>query len=161
MAVSMDLGDPSSPYGSVHPRDKEDVGARLALAGRAIAYSDNTVYYSGPLVQGATIAPPPPNSKTTYIIVTFRNIPAGDKIELRSPYGFELGCTAGSSTTFLPGTAVQVEGATSVDIDFPLCPEGSKMTSVRYAWMEDPCPFMKCAVYSGGLPSPPFIISLG
>ena len=53
MAVAMDLGDPTSPYGSIHPRDKQDVGARLALAGRAIAYGDTAVYYSGPIATAA------------------------------------------------------------------------------------------------------------
>ena len=45
MAVSMDLGDPTSPYGSVHPRDKQDVGARLSLAGRAVAFGDITKHW--------------------------------------------------------------------------------------------------------------------
>jgi len=53
MAVAMDLGDPTSPYGSVHPRDKQDVGARLSLAGRAVAFGDTTVYYSGPIATAA------------------------------------------------------------------------------------------------------------
>ena len=55
MAVAMDLGDPTSPYGSVHPRDKQDVGARLVLAGRAVAYGDSTVYYTGPIAKGAKL----------------------------------------------------------------------------------------------------------
>ena len=55
MAVAMDLGDPDSPYGSIHPRDKQDVAARLALAGRAIAYDDPLVYYTGPIAVEATL----------------------------------------------------------------------------------------------------------
>lgn len=51
MAVAMDLGDPTSPYGSVHPRDKQDVGARLVLSARAVVYNDETVDFQGPLVQ--------------------------------------------------------------------------------------------------------------
>ena len=159
MAVAMDLGDPTSPYGNIHPRDKQDVGARLALAGRAIAYGDNNIYYTGPLVKEVEIVPPPLGK--FMVSVSFHNIPAGDKIELRSPWGFEIGCMTDSKTTFLPGTARQGEGDTDLVVSFPQCPEGSRIASVRYAWMEDPCPFMKCAVYSGGLPSPPFIISLG
>ena len=54
MAVAMDLGDPGSLL-TVHPRDKQDVGMRLALAGRVIAYGDRAVYYTGPLVQTATL----------------------------------------------------------------------------------------------------------
>ncbi len=55
MAVAMDLGDPTSPYGSVHPRDKQDVGARLVLAGRSVAYGDHSVYYTGPLAKLAKL----------------------------------------------------------------------------------------------------------
>ena len=55
MAVTMDLGDPTSPYGSIHPRDKQDVGARLALAGRAVAYNDASIYYTGPIAKQAKL----------------------------------------------------------------------------------------------------------
>ena len=55
MAVAMDLGDPTSPYGSIHPRDKQDVGARLTLAGRAVAYGDTDVYYTGPIATKAKL----------------------------------------------------------------------------------------------------------
>ncbi len=55
MAVAIDLGDPTSPYGSVHPRDKSDVGLRLSIGARAIAYNDITVNYLGMLPQKATI----------------------------------------------------------------------------------------------------------
>ena len=49
MAVSMDLGNPFSPFKSRYPTDKKDVGIRLALAALNIAY-EKQVYYSGPLV---------------------------------------------------------------------------------------------------------------
>ena len=55
MAVAIDLGDPTSPFTSIHPRDKQDVGARLALAGRAIAYGDPLVYYTGPIAYEAIL----------------------------------------------------------------------------------------------------------
>ena len=55
MAVAMDLGDPDSPLGSIHPRDKQDVGARLVLSARAVAYKDDTSYYQGPLADSATL----------------------------------------------------------------------------------------------------------
>ena len=32
-----------------------------------------------------------------------------------------------------------------------------KFEAVRYAWSDYPCIMKKCAVYSGKLPSPPFI----
>ena len=55
MAVAMDLGDPQSPFGSVHPRDKQDVGSRLARSGRAVVYKDQTAYFQGPQAESATI----------------------------------------------------------------------------------------------------------
>lgn len=55
MAVAMDLGDPTSPFGSIHPRDKQDVGDRLSRAGLAVIYGDNSVYYKGPIATSATV----------------------------------------------------------------------------------------------------------
>ncbi len=55
MAVAIDLGDPTSPYGSVHPRDKQDVGSRLFRAGLAVVYGDSTVKYKGPIANQATV----------------------------------------------------------------------------------------------------------
>jgi hypothetical protein len=49
MAVSTDLADFSSPMGSIHPRHKIPVGDRLALGARAVAYSEEGVYYTGPI----------------------------------------------------------------------------------------------------------------
>ena len=49
MAVTMDLGNPYSPFFSAHPTDKRDVGERLARSSLAIAYGKK-LYYSGPLV---------------------------------------------------------------------------------------------------------------
>src|SRR5947209_1656345 len=43
MAVTADIGDPSN----IHPADKQDVGARLALAARALSYGE-MLEYSGP-----------------------------------------------------------------------------------------------------------------
>jgi len=51
MAVTIDVGDPNN----VHPSDKQTVGARLALAGRAIAYGEN-VEFAGPLFRQTSIA---------------------------------------------------------------------------------------------------------
>ena len=55
MAVAMDLGDPQSPFGSIHPRDKQDVGDRLSRSGRAVVYKDDSVYFQGPVVESATL----------------------------------------------------------------------------------------------------------
>ena len=159
MAVAMDLGDPTSPHGSIHPRDKEDVGSRLALAGSAIAYGTTGLYYTGPLAKSFGWTPTPPNSPMSAMIA-FNSLPSGEKLELRSPYGFEIGCVnAAKDVEYLEGTANSVQD-NEVHVWFPYCAKGSEPKYVRYAWCEDPCPALKCAIYSGGLPSPPFMMPI-
>src|SRR5215204_4935627 len=50
MAVITDVGDEKD----IHPKKKEPVGARLALAARAIAYGEDIVY-SGPTYKSVKI----------------------------------------------------------------------------------------------------------
>ena len=50
MAVAMDTPDLDSPFEPVHPRYKRQVASRLALAGLAVAYDDETEdLWQGPL----------------------------------------------------------------------------------------------------------------
>ena len=42
--------------GSIHPRAKEWVGRRLALGARAIAYGDEEVVYTGPVLSGCRLS---------------------------------------------------------------------------------------------------------
>lgn len=50
MAVAVDIGDPAN----IHPANKRDVGARLALAAKAVAYGERIVA-SGPMFKGHAI----------------------------------------------------------------------------------------------------------
>jgi sialate O-acetylesterase len=50
MAVTIDIGD----SGDIHPKNKQDVGLRLALPARALAYGQKLVY-SGPIFRQQTI----------------------------------------------------------------------------------------------------------
>ena len=85
MAVAMDLGNLYSPYSSVHPTNKRDVGKRLALSGLAVAYGKKE-YYTGPLV--SEIKKRVRNGFND-LEVKFRSV--NDKIEVRSYHGFEVG----------------------------------------------------------------------
>jgi len=52
MATAIDLNDPASPQGAIHPRRKQEVGRRLSLAVRAIQYRErNGLTYLGPKLQ--------------------------------------------------------------------------------------------------------------
>ena len=48
LATAIDIGDPTSPYGNIHPRRKQEVGRRLSLATRALVYGDASVASRGP-----------------------------------------------------------------------------------------------------------------
>jgi sialate O-acetylesterase len=50
MAVTIDIGDGSD----IHPKNKQEVGYRLALAAQAIAYGRDVIY-SGPIYESMTV----------------------------------------------------------------------------------------------------------
>ena len=148
MAVTMDLGDPTSPFHSVHPRSKQDVGYRLALAGRAVAYKKESLYYTGPIANGAYYSP-------QSIIVHYTHV-MDNNLEIRSHSGFEVYCIKDGQPTWMEAFVLKaVRNFVIVDNS---CGAGNFPTHVRYSWRDYPCDFKECAVYSGDLPSPPFIL---
>ena len=66
MAVTVDIGE----WNDIHPLNKKDVGKRLALAAKKIAYKDSEVVYSGPLFKSYEI-------KGNKIILEFENTGSG------------------------------------------------------------------------------------
>jgi sialate O-acetylesterase len=133
MAVTIDVGEAKD----IHPKNKQDVGLRLALAARAIAYGQ-AVEYSGPMFRTAA---PEGGAMRVYLThadgMTGRNGP-----EIK---GFEV---AGADGKFVAASA-KVEGdsilAASASVETPV--------SVRYGWADDPgCNLVNHA----GLPAVPF-----
>ena len=57
-ANTIDLGDALAPHGSVHPRNKQAVAARMVAAARALVFNDASVAYLSPSYSAATPAPP-------------------------------------------------------------------------------------------------------
>ena len=119
MTVNIDLGE----WNDIHPDNKKDVGERMALAARKIAYGENIVH-SGPLFQSAEM-------EGNKIIITFSNTGTG----LVSKDGMELSefAIAGADKKFVWAKA-KIEGNTVVvwndDLKNPL--------HVRYAWSDNP-----------------------
>ncbi|QDT75138.1 sialate O-acetylesterase [Lacipirellula limnantheis] len=132
MAVTTDIGDPQD----IHPRNKQDVGKRLALAARKVAYGEDIVY-SGPVFKELKVA----DGKAH---VTFDQIGGGLKAE-GDLKGFEV---AGADGKFAPGNAV-IEGAEVI-----VSADGvSEPAVVRYNWAS----FPEGNLFNAeGLPAGPF-----
>lgn len=134
MAVLIDIGEEMD----IHPKNKVDVGRRLALNALAKTYGKN-VSYSGPVYDGYTL-------EGDAIRISFTHTDGGllakgsDRLE-----GFYI---AGADHKFHKADAV-IEGDTivvkSAEVAFPV--------AVRYAWADNPV----CNLYNGAdLPASPF-----
>ncbi len=133
MAVIADIGDPHN----IHPTDKQDVGLRLALAARAIAYHQ-PVEFSGPVFR--TAAPEGGAMRVYFTHSAGMTARGGGAVK-----GFEL---AGADGKYAPAEA-RVEGGAIV-LSSPAVPSP---VSVRYGWADNP----DCnLVNQAGLPASPF-----
>jgi len=133
MAVTIDIGNPDD----VHPKDKVDVGHRLALGARAIAYGED-INYSGPIYRQAT---PEGNA----IRVWFDHHAKGLMAKGGALTGFEV---AGADGKFVPATARIDGNEVVVTSDAVIEPR-----FVRYGWANNP----QCNLFNGeGLPASPF-----
>ncbi|KAL3884163.1 hypothetical protein ACJMK2_030383 [Sinanodonta woodiana] len=157
MSVAMDLPDFHSPYGSVHPRDKQDVASRLVLAARAVAYGENGLDFQGPIPTKFTL-----HGSSLTIEFNQGNSP----IEVRSDSGFEMCCTHSTDPNYqCPTTSgwsvahMTSHSSSSITLDVTSCTaHGMHIRGVRYAWHEGPCQVKHCAIYGrdNDLPAPPF-----
>jgi sialate O-acetylesterase len=132
MTVTIDIGDADN----IHPKDKQDVGSRLALAARALAYNEQ-VEYSGPLVRQVS-----EENSALRILFTHAEglISRGGKLQ-----SFEI---AGADNKYVPAQA-RIESNTVV-VSSPLIKDP---VYVRYGWAADP----DCNLYNAaGLPASPF-----
>ena len=133
MIVSIDIGDP----GNIHPTNKQDVGLRLALAARTLAYQE-PVEASGPLYRSMSLEG---NALRLY----FNHAEQGLVIKGNKLEGFEI---AGPDGSFVSATA-DIDGATVV-LTNPAIPVP---TQARYGWSSDPV----CNLFNKqGLPASPF-----
>ena len=147
LAVSMDVGDPKD----VHPKGKEPVGQRLALAARKLAYGEPALVASGPVFHET-------KAEGGAMRVTFTDIGSGLTIG-QAPWrangdtpwpqdklvGFAI---AGEDHQWHDAEA-RIEGD-SVIVSSPVV---TKPIAVRYAWANSP----RCNLYNReNLPAVPF-----
>ncbi len=134
MAVAIDLGEEKD----VHPKNKKDVGARLALAARALAYGERTEF-SGPLYKRMKI-------EGSSVRISFSHAESG--LESRGGEKLKGFAICGADSKFVWADA-RIEGSeVMVWSDAVKAP-----SAVRYAWGNSP----DCDLYSkAGLPASPF-----
>jgi len=135
-AVIIDIGEAND----IHPRNKQDVGYRLSLAARKIAY-DEDIVYSGPVYKDSKI-------EESSIIVAFDHIGSG--LHIKDKYGYVKGfAIAGADKKFVWATASVIGDKIRVWSE-----EVTDPKYVRYAWGNNPD---DANVYNAeGLPAQPF-----
>ena len=120
MAVTLDVGE----GGELHPRNKQEVGRRLALSALKIAYGRNAIA-SGPAFVSAA-------REGRAMRVRFGALAGGlDTSDGAPPRGFLL---AGTDHVWHPAASARIEGDTVVVAS----PEVPEPTAVRYGWGNDP-----------------------
>jgi sialate O-acetylesterase len=140
MAVAIDIGDAAD----IHPKNKQEVGKRLAAWGLNAFYGRKDVVPSGPLYAGMAV-------EGNRIRIRFEHVAGGLVVRGGGPLtGFAIAGPApdGLPRRFVWADAV-VDGETVV-VSSPAVPDP---TAVRYAWANNPA----CNLYNAaGLPAAPF-----
>jgi sialate O-acetylesterase len=121
MAVTADVGEALD----IHPKDKQTVGNRLALAAFKVAYKQDLIY-TGPVYKSM-------DKKGNTVILTFDQVGTG--IKAKDKYGYLKGFTiAGEDRKFHYAIAV-ITGKNTIEIS---CPEVPRPEAVRYGWANNP-----------------------
>ncbi|TAE60600.1 MAG: 9-O-acetylesterase [Bacteroidetes bacterium] len=136
-AVITDIGEAND----IHPRNKQDVGLRLALAGLKVAYG-KTLVYSGPVYRSMQV-------QGSKIVLEFDNVGSG-LIAQRDRYGYLKGFSiAGADRRFVWAKA-EIQGNKIVVWSDAV----AQPLAVRYAWADNPD---DANLYNKeGLPASPF-----
>jgi sialate O-acetylesterase len=133
MALAIDIGESND----IHPKNKQDVGKRLALAALHVAYGKSTEY-SGPMFQQAV-----PEGDGMRVYLTH-----ADGLQAKGGGAVTGFTVAGADGKFVPAD-VKIDGSTvmvwSRQVATPV--------AVRYAWADDPVCNL---VNQAGLPAVPF-----
>jgi sialate O-acetylesterase len=134
MAVAIDIGDAAD----IHPKNKQDVGKRLALNALQGVYGLADVVPSGPLHAGASV-------EGNKIRVRFTHADGGLVARGGEPSGFAI---AGADRKFVWAKAEIADDSVLVWSD-----EVPQPVAVRYGWANNPV----CNLYNAaGLPASPF-----
>ena len=158
-AVAIDLGDAHSPVNPIHPRRKQEVGRRLALAAQAVQYgmpvvSTGPVFAKAAVTAAATAAAAAAAATTTTLTVSFaqgtaaglHQAPTADCDQVGSKLccgesPFEVQVEVAGVRTWMR-TTYKVAGE-QVVLDVPA--NATAPAAARYAWEAYP----QCSLYNG------------
>jgi sialate O-acetylesterase len=133
LAVTIDIGDAAD----IHPKDKQDVGKRLALAALGIAYK-KPIEYSGPVYKSMKV-------EGDKVQLQFSHLGGGLEARGGELKGFAI---AGADRKFVWADA-RIDGDSVVVSS----PQVKQPVAVRYAWANNPV----CNLYNKtDLPAVPF-----
>jgi sialate O-acetylesterase len=147
MAVIIDIGE----AGDIHPRNKQDVGRRLALWALAKEYGQTNLVHSGPLFKGFTV-------EGNAVRISFNHIGSGLMVGKKTGLEPVQEMTDGKLARFAIAGAdkhwqwaeARIEGNTVV----VSCAAVPEPVAVRYAFSHNP---QGCNLYNReGLPASPF-----
>ena len=134
MAVTMDIGDPYD----IHPKNKQEVGRRLALWALAKDYGFKDLVYSGPLYKNMKI-------EKNKIRIYFDNVGSGLVLNGQQLKGFSI---AGEDQKFVWANAAIDNNTVLVWSE-----EVDKPVAVRYGWAN----WIECNLFNKEkLPASPF-----
>lgn len=121
MAVTIDVGDAND----IHPRNKQAVGARLALLALKNDYGKRSLVTNGPVFKSARV-------KGSTLVVSFADVAKGLVVGTKDAplQGFAI---ADQSQKFVPAQA-RIQGNTVVVSS----PQVSHPVAVRYGWVDNP-----------------------
>ncbi len=136
MAVTIDIGE----WNDIHPLNKKDVGTRMALAARKVAYGEKNLVSSGPVYKEMTV-------KGRKIVLSFDN--TGSGLKVKGGGKLKQFAIAGADMKFVWAKA-RIRGDKVIV-------RGRKIrqpVAVRYAWADNPA---GANLYNReGLPAAPF-----
>jgi sialate O-acetylesterase len=135
MAATVDIGNVKD----IHPKNKQEVGRRLALAALAETYGQDDLVYSGPIYQKA-------EKQGDKIRIHFEHVGGGLVTrDGKAPSDFTI---AGEDGEFVPAEATIDGDTVIVSSDQVKSP-----AAVRFAWRDDAEPNL---MNKDGLPATPF-----
>jgi sialate O-acetylesterase len=136
VAAAIDIGEADD----IHPKNKLEVGRRLALAARKVAYGED-IAHTGPVYQSMKI-------EGDHIRITFK--PTGGDLVSKDKYGHVKGFSIAGEDKQFHWAVAYLDGNEVVVFS----PKVKNPVAVRYAWADNPGPL---DLYNeAGLPALPF-----